>query len=822
MTYADVLVPVPIMGSFTYRIPPEMADTLQVGHRVIVPFGRKKFYTGIVTGLSNIGPDDYEVKDIAFQLDSKPILLHPQLKFWQWVADYYLCTPGEVMRAAMPAGLKVESETFIMPNPDYVESESDRLTQRELAVMELLLGTDKKMPLDMIGKKTGFSNIAGIANGLLAKGAVLISENLVERYRSRKETYVRLTIPKGDTDGLHKFFDSVKSGGKQERALLALIELSGFMRPGEEVKTVTRTELIERAAVTTTVVAAMAKKGIVEIYTREINRFSYSGLVVGTLPVLSESQSKALDSIHKSWFNHDITLLHGVTSSGKTELYIHLIDYVMKQGRQVLYLVPEIALTTQLTARLQRVFGDKVIIYHSKFSDNERVDLWRKLLESSEPCVVIGARSSVFLPFASLGLVIVDEEHESAYKQQDPAPRYNARDAAIVLASMHGAKTLLGSATPSIETYYKATAGRFGLVELTERYEGMKLPEMRLIDMADARKKGLVTGTFAFETERLVNESLRRGEQSILFINRRGYAPIARCKLCGYVPKCNNCDVSLTYHRHSDKLVCHYCATPYSVPDVCPACQEPGIEVLGYGTERVEEEVDSLFGNATIVRMDLDTTRSKDSYETIIDNFSKGKAQILVGTQMVTKGLDFDRVSTVGVINADSVINFPDFRASERAFNMIEQVAGRAGRRNDNGVVAIQTYNPSHPVLSYLLSHDYKGFYEHELAERRQYSYPPFVRVIYIYIKHRDQAAVSTIAFEYASRLHSLLGNRVSGPDEPHVARVQSLYIRRIMLKIENNASITKVKKLLNDVRIEMTNRKLLSGAVLYYDVDPM
>lgn len=822
MTYADVLVPVPIMGSFTYKVPAGMADSLQVGHRVIVPFGRKKFYTGIVTGLSNIGPEDYEVKDIAFQLDNRPILRHPQLKFWQWVAEYYLCTPGEVMRAAMPAGLKVESETFIMPNPDYEEPADDRLNQRELAVMELLLATDKKMPLDMIGRKTGFSNIVGIANGLLAKGAVLISENLVERYRSRKETYVRLAIPRGDSEALHRVFDSVKSGGKQERALLALIELSGFMRTGDEIKAVSRTELIERAAVTTTVVAAMAKKGIVEVYTREVNRFSYSGLVVGKLPLLTAPQSKALDEIHKSWLDHDITLLHGVTSSGKTELYIHLIDYVMKEGRQVLYLVPEIALTTQLTARLQRVFGDKVIIYHSKFSDNERVDLWKKLLESSEPCVVIGARSSVFLPFASLGLVIVDEEHESAYKQQDPAPRYNARDAAIVLASMHGAKTLLGSATPSIETYYKAISGRFGLVELSERYEGMKLPEMKLIDMAEARKKGLVTGTFAFETERLVNESLRRGEQSILFINRRGYAPIARCKLCGYVPKCNNCDVSLTYHRHSDKLVCHYCATPYSVPDVCPACQEPGIEVLGYGTERVEEEVDSLFGNATIARMDLDTTRSKDSYETIIDNFSKGKSQILVGTQMVTKGLDFDRVSMVGVINADSVINFPDFRASERAFNMIEQVAGRAGRRNDNGVVAIQTYNPSHPVLSFLLQHDYKGFYNHELAERRQYNYPPFVRVIYIYIKHRDQTAVSTIAFDYATRLRSLLGNRVSGPDEPHVARVQSLYIRRIMLKIENNASITKVKKLLNDVRIEMTNLKLLSGAILYYDVDPM
>lgn len=509
MTFADVLVPVPIMGSFTYRVPAEMSDTLSVGHRVIVPFGRKKFYTGIVTGLSNIGPEDYEVKDIAFQLDSRPVVRHPQLKFWQWVADYYLCTPGEVMRAAMPAGLKVESETFIMPNPDYEEREDERLNQRELAVMELLLSTDKKMPLDVIAKKTGFANIVSVANSLLAKEAVMISENLVERYRSRKETYVRLAIPKGDSDALHKVFDSVKSGGKQEKALLALIELSGFMRQGGELNEVTRTELIERAAVTTTVVAAMAKKGIVEIYTKEVNRFSYSGLVSGKLPVLTDAQGAALDAVHKSWLEHDVTLLHGVTSSGKTELYIHLIDYVIRNGRQALYLVPEIALTTQLTGRLQRVFGDKVVIYHSKFSDNERVDLWKKLLESSEPCVVIGARSSVFLPFASLGLVIVDEEHESAYKQQDPAPRYNARDAAMVLASMHGAKTLLGSATPSIETYYKATTGRFGLVELTERFEGMKLPEMRVIDMSDARKKGLVSGTFAFETERLVNESLK-------------------------------------------------------------------------------------------------------------------------------------------------------------------------------------------------------------------------------------------------------------------------------------------------------------------------
>lgn len=822
MTFADVLVPVPIQGSFTYHIPEEMSESLRVGHRVIVPFGRKKFYTGIVTGLGNVAPKDYEVKDIAFQLDAEPIVRHPQLKFWHWIADYYLCSPGEVMKAAMPAGLKVESETFIQPNPDYEEDEANRLNAREIAVMEMLLSSDKKQPLDAISKKTGFSNIVNVVNSLLAKDAVMISENLVERYRSRKETYVRLTAAKGDSDALHRTFDCVKSGGMQERALLALLDLSDFMKQGVDIKEVTRSELLERAAVTTSVIAAMAKKGIVEIYTKEVNRFSYSGLVAGTLPKLTDVQSKTLDEIHKSWFDHDITLLRGVTSSGKTELYIHLIDYVIRNGRQVLYLVPEIALTTQLTGRLQRVFGDKVIIYHSKFSDNERVDIWKKLLASSEPCVIIGVRSSVFLPFSSLGLVIVDEEHESAYKQQDPAPRYNARDAAIVLASMHGAKTLLGSATPAIESYYKATTGRFGLVELTERYEGMKMPEMRLIDMSDARKKGIVNGAFAYETERLVNESLKRNEQAILFINRRGYAPIARCKLCGYVPKCHNCDVSLTYHRHSDKLVCHYCATPYSVPDVCPACKEPGIEVLGYGTERVEEEVESLFGNATIARMDLDTTRNKNGYETIIDNFSKGKAQILVGTQMVTKGLDFDRVSTVGVVNADSVINFPDFRASERAFNMLEQVAGRAGRRIDNGIVAVQTYNPSHPVLSYLLQHDYLGFYNHELAERKQYTYPPFARVIYIYLKHRDNAAVSAMAFDYASRLRVLLGNRVSGPDEPLVSRIQSLYIRRIMLKVETNASMSKVKTLLNDVRIEMVNRKLLLGAILYYDVDPM
>lgn len=503
MTFAEVLLPVPITGTFTYSVPDGMADAIHVGQRVIVPFGRKKFYTGIVSSINPIKPEGYDVKEIALCLDTVPIVRHPQLKFWNWMADYYLCTPGEVMRAAVPAGLKIESETFITPNPDYEEDADDRLTVRELTVMEFILGCDKKQTLDAIGKKTGFSNIGVIVNSLLDKGAVVISENLVERYRSRKETYVRFSFGKGDSEKIHSAFSAVRSGSMQEKALIALIELSGYMRQGLDVPTeVTRHELIEKAGVTTTVVASMAKKGIIDIYHKEVNRFSFSGLVNGELPKLTDIQNTTLDAIHKSWLEKDITLLHGVTSSGKTEIYIHLIDYVLRNGRQALYLVPEIALTTQLTRRLQKVFGDKVVIYHSKFSDNERVDIWKKLLNTSEPLVIVGARSSVFLPFASLGLVIVDEEHETAYKQQDPAPRYNARDAAIVVASMHGAKTLLGSATPSIETYYKALTGRFCLIELSERYEGMRLPEMKVVDMADARKKGEVCGTFSQEIGR--------------------------------------------------------------------------------------------------------------------------------------------------------------------------------------------------------------------------------------------------------------------------------------------------------------------------------
>lgn len=583
-----------------------------------------------------------------------------------------------------------------------------------------------------------------------------------------------------------------------------------------------REALLERAQVSPAILSAVEKKGILRIYKKDVNRFKFTGDVSGKLPRLSDAQGAALDELHKSWITKNVTLLYGVTSSGKTEIYIHLINFVLNRGECVLYLVPEIALTTQLTRRLQEVFGEKVVIYHSKFSDNERVDIWKKLLHDTEPVVVIGARSSVFLPFSHLGLVIVDEEHESSYKQYDPAPRYNARDAAIVLAGMHGAKTLLGSATPSVETYSKALSGKFGLVRLSVRYQDVQLPEIRVIDMAHARKAGMLSGTFAADTERPIRESLARGAQVILFQNRRGYAPLARCKQCAWVPRCSQCDVALTYHSHLRQLQCHYCGAVYPLPSVCPQCKEPAIEIIGYGTERVEEEVAARFPGEKMLRMDLDTTRNKDSYEHIIDEFSAGKARILVGTQMVTKGLDFGGVDTVAVLNADSIINFPDFRSGERAFNMLEQVSGRAGRRSGSkGLVLIQTYQPSHPVLRFVVKHDYEGYYEREIAERERYFYPPFSRIVYMYVKHRDPSRLRMIADTYAARLRTLLGNRVYGPEEPAVGRVQGLYIRKIMLKIEVAASMAKVKEILRQTYIDMHELPQMKGTVVYYDVDP-
>lgn len=822
MTYAEVLLPLPLTGFFTYKVPDMMAEAIRPGCRVVVPFGRTKFYTGIVAGLTPRRPEGFETKEISQLLDSEPIVRHPQMKFWEWIADYYLCSAGEVFRAAVPAGLKLESETVVEVNPDFEEDPGDRLSERDLLVMNAVRRVPKKATLAAVARETGFRNTSAIVARLVERDALMVSENLVERYKTRKIEMVEMAIERGDSAVLHAAFDSVKGAPKQEKALLTLIELSGFMRQGSDLCEVTRADLLDRSGVTSPIIIALENKGIVRRRKKEVSRFAPVSKATMPMPELTDSQREARDAIIKSWGEKDITLLHGVTSSGKTEVYISLIDRMLRSGRQVLYLVPEIALTTQLTTRLQRVFGPKVIIYHSRFSDSERVELWRRLLTTHEPLVVLGARSALFMPFASLGLIIVDEEHESSFKQQDPAPRYNARDAAMVLSGMHGAKTLLGSATPAVDTYYKALTGRFGLVSLTERYGGSELPRVEIVDMAKARKKREVSGAFSLQLRRLINDAASADRQTILFLNRRGFAPMARCKMCGYVPKCENCDVSLTYHHGIDRLVCHYCGTPYDLPRVCPACREPGLEIIGYGTERIEEEIAASFPDIPVARLDRDTTRNKDDYERIIDEFSAGKDKMLVGTQMVTKGLDFGRVSVVGVINADATINQPDFRSAERAFNMLEQVAGRAGRRGDDGVVAIQTYTPSHPLFGFLVSHDYVGFYNHEIEERRLYNYPPFTRIINIYLKHREQGRLHVLAGAYGRRLRELFGNRVFGPEEPHVARIKQMHIMRIMIKIETEASMKKVKHILRETYLEMDAARALNGAQVYYDVDPM
>lgn len=817
--YAETLLPLAIPGTYTYRIPDGM--TLSIGMRVLVPFGRKKIFTAIVVMLHDKEPKGYDVKEILGILDDKPIVRHPQLDFWQWIADYYLCSMGEVYKAAVPSGLKVESETIISANPDFEESEPGLLTDRERVILDFTAQRGR-VQIAEIAKATGFKTVERNVSHLLDMDAIHVSERVIDNYRPKTEACVRLAIARDEEEKLHQFFDQLKRAPKQELLLLAYLDMSRWLQ-GTDVKEVSKENLLKRAGVSGAVLHEAVKRGMFEIYKKEINRFAELGNVLEEPPVLSEDQRRAYDEIHKSMRQHAITLLHGVTSSGKTSVYMHLIADALRLGRQVLYLVPEIALTTQLTRRLRRVFGDKLLIYHSKFSDNERVDIWKRQLGSSDPCVIIGVRSSVFLPYSNLGLVIVDEEHDSSYKQQDPAPRYNGRNAALVLAQMHGAKTVLGSATPAIEVYHMALEGRYGLVKLMTRYGDIKMPAVKIIDTIDARKRREMQGMFSNELLADCRKALKDNEQVILFQNRRGYSPMVRCKECGSVPKCENCDVSLTYHKHSHSLVCHYCGYTMALPDLCPSCQLPGLEIIGYGTERVEDDIESLFPGEKISRMDLDTTRSKNSYDRIIDEFSQHRTNILVGTQMVTKGLDFDAVSIVGILNADTMINFPDFRSHERAFDMLEQVSGRAGRAHKQGQVIIQTSKPDHDVIKFVQTHDYEGFYQHELADRQKFGYPPFTKVINIYLKHREDAVVGELAVRYSGLLRHVFGSRVLGPMAPFVARVQNLYIRQITLKMENAVSMSKVKGILRNLYEQMLAADARMKAVrLYYDVDPV
>lgn len=859
--FAQVILPLPVYGSFTYEIPDELRDSLSVGARVLVPFGARKLYTGIVESFSDRTDADYELKQIASLLDPDPIVRYPQLKFWNWIAEYYLCTPGEVMKAALPAALKIESETVVELNKAYEEiffpessgqngessgqnggiisetvcseggdgpvcsgGEGGRhpLTESEAAVIQLLDHNGKMR----IGDLEGFKEIRNphkTIQSLLDSGRILISERLTDKYISRKITCVGLNVRRGDDDRLHALFGLTSRSRKQEQLLVAYLEMSRWMQARAPLCTVEKKELLLRAGVSPAVFKAMADKGIFTLTVKNVNRFAgVNDSAESTLPVLSGLQQKAAERIVALWKEKTTVLLQGVTGSGKTEVYSHLMQRALDAGRQVLFLVPEISLTTQLTKRLRDIFGNKLLVYHSKFSDSERADIWRRLLTSREPLVVVGARSAVFLPFASLGMVIVDEEHEASYKQQEPAPRYNGRDCAIMLATMHGSKVLLGSATPSVETYFKATNGLYGLAELTERYHGTELPDVEVVDMRLKRRKKETDGIYSLDLVARLRHTVADGKQAIVFQNRRGFAPVVVCSQCGWTPKCVNCDVSLVYHKRTNELRCHYCGYITRLPNVCPACGMNSVETHGYGTERVADKLHAILPEARLVRMDLDTTRNKDSYSEIIDEFSRKETDILIGTQMVTKGLDFENVSTVGIVNADTLLNFPDFRSDERAFNMLEQVSGRAGRKDTKGKVIVQTTDPDNPVIGFVKRHDYAGFYSNELENRRRYSYPPFTRVINIYLRNKDQRTVIQHAAEYTEALQAVFGNRVLGPETPYVGRVSTWYIRSVMLKVEAGASMKKVKELLRDIYVRLATLPGMKSTRIHYDVDPV
>ena len=819
--FAEIIVPLPLYGTYTYRIPPEIQGAVQVGSRVLVQFGKKKFYTGLISSLHNETPT-YEVKDIVSVLDPKPLVKYPQLKLWNWISEYYLCSVGEVYKAAVPTGLKPESETMISLNEEFGTPEGVKLTERQ-AMVVMLLEEKKRLRISDIEKELKIKNVTQIAGSMLDMGIIHIDEKIVERYHAKSETYIELNIERGDQEGLKEFFDKTHRSQYQEKALICWLDLSGWMQSNRPLLDVTRKQLLDLSGISAGILRSMIEKGIFRQEKRSINRFNGNDSVKRQeLATLSPQQQRACQEITEQLRSRQSVLLHGVTGSGKTEVYTHLIDHVLKTGNQVLYLVPEISLTTQLTDRLRKVFGDRLLVYHSKFSDSERVDIWKRLLESNEPMVVLGVRSSVFLPFGRLGLVIVDEEHESSYKQYDPAPRYNARDTAMVLASMHGAKVVLGSATPSIETYYKATTGKYGLVTLSERYEGAVLPEVEIIDMREQRKKKQNIGTLSSPLIQEMRGALSDNKQVILFQNRRGFAPVVVCQQCGWTPKCENCDVSQIYHKYNNMLKCHYCGYTRALPTVCPACGLNGIEVYGYGTERIAEEVGKNFPEARISRMDLDTTRNKDAYQDIIEDFAAHRTDILVGTQMVSKGLDFGEVRMAGVINADTLLNFPDFRSNERAYNMLEQVAGRAGRRKEKGKVLIQTTNPKETVLEYVKAHNYSSYYQSEIAERERYAYPPFTKIINIYLRNKDGNMVDRAAVIYAKKLREVFGTRVLGPEKPFVGRIALWYIQSIMLKIEAGASMSKVKQILRQIYEQAAAWSEFKSTQIYYDVDPV
>ena len=814
----DVIVPLPIASQYTYSVPAELEESVQEGCRVVVSFGQKKFYTAIVTKVHYVAPENYETKDVEEVLDTSPVIIPTQFRFWEWLSTYYLCTLGDVYKAAMPSGMKLESETLVAYNEEFEATVP--LPKNEQRILDLL-NDDKEQCVTQLQKASGLKSILPIIKRLLEKQAIFVKEDLKRNYKPRTEARVRLTEAYSTEHALRELFDNLGRAKKQLSLLMKYIELSGWMGTASTLKEVSKKDLLDKTGASVSILNSLVEKGVLETYYYEIGRLDKS--IKGTLSLnpLNVAQGRAFTAIRNSFQEKSVCLLHGVTSSGKTEIYIHLIEEVLRKGQQVLYLLPEIALTTQITERLKRVFGHRLGVYHSKFPDAERVEIWKKQLTDESYDIILGVRSSIFLPFKRLGLIIVDEEHENTYKQQEPAPRYHARSAAIMLASMYGAKVLLGTATPSVESYFNARKGKYGLVQLKERYKEIRLPHIELVDIKELTRQKRMKGPFSPVLVKEIRSALDRKEQVILFQNRRGFAQMIECRTCGWIPKCKNCDVSLTFHKRLNQLTCHYCGYTQSVAASCPACG--GVELLnrGIGTERIEEDIQLTFPDVRVARMDLDTTRSRTAYEKIIADFEQGKTDILIGTQMISKGLDFNHVNVVGILNADTMLNYPDFRSYERAFQLMAQVAGRAGRKDKQGLVILQTKSPELPVISQVLNNDYEQLYEDQLAERQVFRYPPFYRLIYVYLKHRKEDVLEQAAEMAATLLRTGLGNRVLGPDKPPIARIQTLFIKKIMIKVELTASMTKVRDYLKGVQRTLSEDARFRSLIVYYDVDP-
>lgn len=820
--FVDVIIPVPIDNTFTYRVPFEMNDTIIKGGRVVVPFGRSKLQTGIVTRIHEEVPQDYQVKYVQTVLDDAPIITPNQFKLWKWMANYYMAPLGDVMNAALPSNFKLGSETKITFHPDF-DGNTDELSDQEYQVVEAL-EMQQELNLKEISDILGIKTIQPVIKTLIDKRVVLNKEELKQKFIPKTELFIVFSKTFQKENEIEELITSLSEDDRKKKqldAVLMYLQLGGF-KNGKSISLL-RKEIVDKG-ISISSINTLIKNGIFELQRLQVTRLKEVNSADEEFKQLSADQSTALQEIKTSFEEKEVVLLRGVTGSGKTELYVELIKEKLKKGEQVLFLLPEIALTTQLIQRLRHYFGEKIGVYHSRFNQNERVEIWNALLngDTSKFQIILGARSAVFLPFQRLGLVIVDEEHETSFKQYNPSPRYNGRDTAIVLGMIHKAKILLGSATPSMESYYNAEMGKYGLVHLEKRFGNILMPEIFTANLKKEKREKTMQSIFSKFLVDNMKESLDNEEQIILFQNRRGYNPVWACEVCGWTPHCKNCDVTLTYHKKNNILKCHYCS--YYTPPVgaCPKCKSNRLKMIGFGTEKIEDELSIILPGISVQRLDLDTTRQKNSYERILNDFDQRKIDILVGTQMVTKGLDFDNVGLVGVLDADQMLNRPDFRSFERSFQLMTQVAGRAGRKKKRGKVVIQTYDPDHWVLRHVIEHDFLGLYKQELIERKNFFYPPFYKMTNLTLKHKDPNKLDMMAADLADRLKAVFGSRILGPESPSIGRIQNYYLKTIRLKTEREASNNKVKELLKSKIDDFYANAYNKSVRLAIDVDPI